>query len=495
MSPTAPRNAAPNGMKRRAIVDIGSNSLRLVVYDGSARMPDIVHNEKVAARLGHALAETGAIDEAARARALAACRRFKALLDAMGVDDVTTVATAAARDATNGAAFLAEVALTGLTPRLLSGEEEAAAAADGVLSGFPDGDGVVADLGGGSLELVDIAGGTRTRQASYPLGVLRLPALGARRGGLKSAAQTLLKGGGWRNAAHARAIYLVGGSWRALAHLEIHLTASPLPAIHGHCIDRARLPMLRAAIDSLGPRQLRDIPGISSGRVPMLGDAATLLGILASHLDAECLVISALGLREGLLYQRLDAAGRAADPLLAATGYYARRHGDRAWDGPAVARWIAPLFADEPGRCERLRQAAAELSGVDLHSQSDTRARHGLELVLLGAWVGMGTSERAMLAQALYTAWGGKGVGPDLHRLAAAGELRRAAAWGQAIRLAIRFSGGTSRVLDLVSLTAAPGVIDLAITPAHRELYGDLVQKQHVALAETVGARAIVSDA
>ncbi|HWU03235.1 MAG TPA: exopolyphosphatase, partial [Novosphingobium sp.] len=163
----------------RAIIDIGSNTVRMVIYAGPPRAPTVLFNEKVTARLGKGVAEDGRLSPKSRATALAALSRFALLLRLHGVRDVRTVATAAARDASDGAAFLDEVRALGLTPRLLSGEEEAIASAHGVLAGFPGARGIVGDLGGGSLELIDIDGTGCTHGVSLPLGTLRLPALRA----------------------------------------------------------------------------------------------------------------------------------------------------------------------------------------------------------------------------------------------------------------------------------------------------------------------------
>ena len=125
------------GTAEQAIIDIGSNTVRLVIYGGPARAPAVLYNEKVTARLGKGVAEDGKLSEKAMGTVLAALGRFEALLRLRGVKKVQTVATAAARDASNGPAFLARVAALGLNPRLLSGEEEAVTSARGVLAAFP----------------------------------------------------------------------------------------------------------------------------------------------------------------------------------------------------------------------------------------------------------------------------------------------------------------------------------------------------------------------
>ena len=155
---TLDRTAAPDLTPARAIIDIGSNTVRLVIYGGPPRAPTVLHNEKVSAKLGRELAESGYLPEKAVKAALAALARYRALLDLMAVRQIDVVATAAVRDAADGAAFLDAVRTLGFAPRLLSGEEEAIASAMGVIGAFPGASGIVADLGGGSLELIDIDG-------------------------------------------------------------------------------------------------------------------------------------------------------------------------------------------------------------------------------------------------------------------------------------------------------------------------------------------------
>ena len=165
-----------------AIIDIGSNSVRLVVYSGATRIPSVIFNEKVMAGLGRGVGETGAIAPRGARRARSPrCERFRLLVRQMERGPHPH------RRHRRGARGLerrrlprrASAAL-GFDPRILSGEEEGKRAGQGVLSAIPDADGIVGDLGGGSLELVEVAGGQRARSASLPLGVLRLDALAAK---------------------------------------------------------------------------------------------------------------------------------------------------------------------------------------------------------------------------------------------------------------------------------------------------------------------------
>ena len=223
-----------------AIVDIGSNSVRLVVYAGSARVPSPIFNEKVMAGLGREM-PGGMLAEAAQERALAALRRFRILVDQMDVGRIRAVATAAVRDAQNGAAFIKRVRETGFDPEILSGEQEATMAGLGVLSGIPDADGLVGDLGGGSLELVDVGQGEVRASMSLRLGVLRLTETAIKPETLQKKLAKALDPSDFRKRGRKRPFYLVGGSWRALARLDMMLTRDPLPIMHGYAMTPGRL--------------------------------------------------------------------------------------------------------------------------------------------------------------------------------------------------------------------------------------------------------------
>ena len=270
---------------RSAVIDIGSNSVRLVVYEGPARAPAVIFNEKVAAGLGRGLATDGRIAAADAERGLTALRRYALLARHMEVKDLVCVATAAVRDAENGPDFIAAAAEAGLKIRLLSGEEEAEAAGYGVLSAIPEAHGIAVDLGGGSLELAEVAHGEVGRRASFPLGVLRLPAL--RRDGQQAferAVRKMLRAAGWPGGMAGLPLYLVGGSWRALSRLDLELTNDPLAVLDQHSFPRTALRRLVRATRRLSFEELRAIPGMASNRAATLPDAAALLAALVALL-------------------------------------------------------------------------------------------------------------------------------------------------------------------------------------------------------------------
>ncbi|HEX7857056.1 MAG TPA: Ppx/GppA family phosphatase [Sphingobium sp.] len=449
-----PRSVSEAGFHRIAIIDIGSNSVRLVVYDGPRRIPFILFNEKVLAGLGTETGTTGRIGEAAMNRGLKALARFHRLCLDMEVDDIRCVATAAVREATNGQDFLARCQEIGLTVRILSGEEEGHASAAGLFSGMPDADGIMGDLGGGSLELVRVQGGKVLQSVSMPLGVLRMREIRARgKGHLARTIPLMLAQAGWQEEARGLPFYMVGGSWRALARLDMYLSAYPLPIFHHYEMTPDRIPALTRALMSTDKAILKTLPYLSGGRIPTLPDAAALLGDVVARLGSSKLIVSAYGLREGLLYQDLPPSVAAEDPLLVATRAEGDAQGRFLGHGDLIEQWIAPLFGDDTPSWQRIRHAACLLADVGWRANPDFRAERGMETALHGNWVGLTASERAMLAQALYTSLGGGDVPTEeLRKLAGQTELARAAQWGLAIRLAQRLSGGVASALESLSV-------------------------------------------
>lgn len=488
---TRKSSGATPSLHRAAVIDIGSNSVRLVVYEGPRRAPAIIFNEKVAAGLGQGLAIDNRIAPADAARGLQALRRFALLAQTMQVDELHCVATAAVRDADNGADFIAAAAHAGLSIRLLSGPQEALAAGCGVLSAIPDADGIAVDLGGGSLELAEVRAGRVGRTASFPLGVLRLPAL--RKGGqpaLERAVRRMLRAEGWPGPALGRHLYLVGGSWRALGRLDLHLTNDPLPVMDQHELPRSAMRRLTRATRRMSFDELRAIPGMASNRAATLPDAAALLQALVTILDVPGMTISSSGLREGLLYQALDARTKAQDPLLVAAGFEGRRLARFAAHGERIGEWIAPLFEDDDATARRIRLAACLLSDVAWSANPDFRGERGTEIALHGNWRGIDVAGRILLARTLHAGFGGAdGDFPDFGSAVDAARLARARQWGLAIRLAQRLSGGVERPLDGAVVERGTRKLKLHLLPGFHDLSGEAVDRRVRALAQAFGLK------
>ncbi|HTU11016.1 MAG TPA: Ppx/GppA family phosphatase [Allosphingosinicella sp.] len=472
-----------------AIIDIGSNSVRLVVYSGATRIPSVIFNEKVLAGLGRGVAETGAIIPEAEARALAALERFALLVKQMQVVRTRTVATAAVREASNGAAFLNKVKALGLEPRILSGEEEGKRAGQGVLSAIPEADGIVGDLGGGSLELVEVAKGQVLRSASLPLGVLRLDAL-AEKGNFARRVARAVESAGFARACDGRPFYMVGGSWRALARLDMALVNHPLPITHQHIMETTRPAVLREILKDKAA--IPDLGSVSISRFPTLPNAAMLLDAIVGALNPGGLIVSAFGIREGLLLHELPKAERLLDPLIVAAREAGAGLGRFAQHGDLLDAWIAPAFDDDP-RCARLRLASCLLSDIAWAAHPDFRAERGIDMALHGNWVAIDAPGRVMLAQALFCNFGGgrELPYPDIAALATPAELKRATAWGYAMRLGQRLSGGVASGLKHSRLQREGETLRLEVDDANHALVGEIVGRRMKSLAGALGLKAV----
>lgn len=472
-----------------AIIDIGSNSVRLVVYSGATRIPSIIFNEKVMAGLGGEMGETGALGAAAQERALRALDRFRLLTQQMGVVRTRTVATAAVREASNGAAFLDEVRALGLDPRVLAGKEEALLAGQGVVSAIPDADGLVGDLGGGSLELATVAKGRAKRAASLPFGVLRLDALAAEgETAFDRKIEKAIAAAGLTGKAEGKPFYLVGGSWRALAQFDMALADHPLPITHQHMMVPGRPARLADALRKLGTEGLRQFAPVSSSRIPSLPMANRLLVTLVDALRPAALVVSSFGIREGLLFDELDPAQRKRDPLIEAAREAGAGLGRFAQHGSLLDAWIAPALGDSP-RQSRLRLAACLLSDIAWAAHPDFRAERGIDMALHGNWVAIDAPGRVMLALALFRAFGGDRdlPYPAIASLCTREELARAGLWGLAMRLGQRFSGGVAAGLERSRLVRDDASLRLEIRRADAGLLGESVERRLRSLAAELG--------
>ncbi len=482
---------------REAIIDIGSNSVRLVVYGGARRSPTVIFNEKIMAGLGRSLSATGRIDDEAMQRTLGALERFAALVATMDLDGVRCVATAAVRDASNGGEILAGAEQVGLRVELLSGEQEAEAAGYGVISSIPNADGIVADLGGGSLELVRVSQGQLGQRVSFRLGVLRLAAV---REGIKDSVKArnlvaahikkALKQAEWLEDARGLPLYLVGGSWRSLARLEMEEDRYPLPVMHNHEMAPKSAARIVRILDGLSLEDLKAVPGLNPVRIPTLHDAATLLATLTKTLASSRMIVSSAGLREGLLYLKLPAEMQAQDPLLAAAKDEGTRIARFPEHGRLLDKWIAPLFMDDDEEAARLRIAACLLSDVPWSATPDFRAARGREIALHGNWHGIDVKGRLIIAQALDSCFGGSTApfegAPPLAPVAA---LRRARLWGLAMRLGQRLSGGVQDPLRQSRLERDGGVIRLVLNSEAASFYGETVQRRLKQLANEMKCR------
>lgn len=433
------------------MVDLGSNSVRLVVFEGHGRNPVAIFNEKAVLRLGRGMQATGQLNEAGVRQGLLVMARYAAIADAMGAEPFAVLATAAVRDASNGPAFVA--ALQQRMPRariqVLSGPEEARLSSDGLLCGIPGADGLLADIGGGSLELVRLDAGGVRNAATTRLGVIRLA---ERSDGdmvrARAIAEADLAALPWLGDAAGRDLFLVGGAWRALARLHMQHVGYPLSIVHHYTIDADAARILAALVlegPRRGPRK----------RAEDLPYAATVLRRLLRQSGARRVVFSANGIREGWFMQQVPEAVRAEDPVLAAAREMGEHLGRDAAMPPALAAWTAPLFPGEEAASRRLRLAACWMSDVGSHEHPDYRAEQAFTRILRQPGVGMTHATRAFLALAVALRYEPEAEAPFLNSARAlmdTASVERAGVLGAAFRLAYVLSAGTPRLLAGTSL-------------------------------------------
>ena len=489
MDPAPPTRAAP----RCAVVDLGSNSVRLVVYEGRGRNPVAIFNEKAVLRLGRGMQATGRLNDAGMHAALRVISRYAAVARAMDADPFAVLATAAVRDAANGPAFVAalEQRLGNTRIQVLSGPEEARLSADGVLCGIPGADGLLADIGGGSLELVRLDEGGVRDAATLRLGVIRLAERAdndpARARAIADADLAALP---WLDRAAGRDLFLVGGAFRALARVHMQHTAYPLSIVHHYTItaDAARD---LAALVLDGPKD-----GARRGprrRAEDLPYAAIVLRRLLRQSGARRVVFSANGIREGWFMQQVPPAVRAEDPMLAAATEMGALMGRDPGMHPALVAWTAPLFPNETPDMRRTRVAACAMSDIGSHDHPEYRAEQAFWRVLRQPGVGMTHATRAFLALAVALRYE-----PDdaaflrtAHALLDPAAVERATILGAALRLAYLLSAGTPGLLAGTSLLRAPPRLVLRLDGAG-VFAGEGVSRRLERLAMAVGLAGIV---
>ena len=469
--------------RKRAVIDIGSNAIRFVAYGGSARAPLPLYNEKAPVSLGKSVMKHGRINDEAMGQALAALSRFNALAAMMDVEAVRIVATAAVRDASNGADLVRLAKERGIEVEMLSGDKEALAAGLGVLGDLPWAEGIVADLGGGSLELVRVAKGALGDRFSLPLGTMRIKGKNDLLETLEAALLTHPEFG----AHQGQTLYLVGGAWRAMGRFEQHLTDYPLSILANFPIKPARLDNIVA--ESADLEALKALKLIPQPRAETLHDAARLAQALATLFRPDTLIASAQGIREGLLFDSLTPDERREDPLIACARHEGQRQARTLFNGDVLNDWITPLFAGEDAMTARLRHATCLLADSAWSIHPDYRAIHSRDYALHGNWPGINGADRMMIARALFAAHGSKGGDWPDHPLFSDDERRidLARKWGLAIRLGMRVDGGTTQLLASSPLRVDGDKLCLRISDA---LACDAVARRLKSLATSLGLEA-----
>ncbi len=476
---------------RIAVIDVGSNSVRLVVFDSAARAPAYFFNEKLACGLGAQIARTGLLDPDGVARALATLARFVDLARRMHVSAVDAVATAAVREARDGPDFVAEAQRrTGLRLRVISGDEEARLSALGVLVGEPRAEGAMADMGGASVELAMLGQGRVGARATLALGPQRLDGLSG--GALVKRIDAELRQADMAEAVRGRTLHLVGGAWRAFARLQMARAKHPLHVLHGHRIAAADAKEATDWIAAQTPDALRALAGISGARAAAAPLAAVVLRRMLAVLEPAELALSAFGLREGAYFEQLPEPVRARDPLLDAARRLEAMQARFPGFGDELAQWSAPLARAWSKRERRLNRAACLLNDVNWRAHPDYRAASCFETVTRANLAGLDHVDRVYLGFALMQRYGGGGPQRSEGIEAALGLLdaeqrARAKALGRAMRLGAMLSASTPGALSHARLSLSAERVTLSLKPQIAGLAGEAVEKRLGALADALG--------
>jgi exopolyphosphatase/guanosine-5'-triphosphate,3'-diphosphate pyrophosphatase len=485
-----------------AVIDIGSNSVRLVVYEGLARSPTPIFNEKLLAGLGRQVQTTGLLAPDAVRAALHALGRFRALCDTLQVRHVFGIATAACRDARNGAAFIAEAErICRIRIDILSGRREAELAALGVVSGVHEPDGLTGDLGGGSLELIALRGSKTRRGLTLPLGGLALKdSSGASRKRAERIVDRALSGVPLLKAGRGRTFYAVGGAWRALARLHMAQTGYPLHVMHGYTLRAREALEFCELVQRVEPETLSQIEAIAAARRPLLGYAALVLGALIRRIRPERVMISALGVREGLLYSMLKARERDKDALLDAARNLNLLRSRSPRHGEELIHWTDRLMdssgIDETAGERRLRHAACLVADVGWRVHPDYRGEQALNLISYADFVSLDHAGRAYLALSVYFRHIGithdDELSPRLRELASTRMLDRARVLGAALRVAYMVSASMPGVLPQAPLSVLRGKLVLRLPDRLAALNGNRGGNRMRTLARLIGREPVV---
>jgi len=305
-------------VRRLAAIDLGTNTVRLLVVEASGAGWRALHDEQRVTRLGEGQAGTGILQPAAMRRTAEVVASFAQRAEDLGVRDVRIVATSAVREAANGAEFLAQVhSSSGRQVRVISGEEEARLTLLGVTDGLPDlrGDFLLFDIGGGSTEFVLSRAGRAAQAVSVKLGVVELAerfmdqgpvdhtrydAMAAEIGARLAAGLTdpILRHG-------APALVGSAGTVTTLAALDLGLESYDPARVHGHRLTRAAVAELGGRLAALSLAERAALPCLEPGRADLIVPGSAICLEALDRLGFDVLVVSDRGLREGILCEIL----------------------------------------------------------------------------------------------------------------------------------------------------------------------------------------------
>jgi exopolyphosphatase/guanosine-5'-triphosphate,3'-diphosphate pyrophosphatase len=479
-------------LARVGVVDVGSNSVRLVVFDGAARSPAYFYNEKIMCALGAGMAETGHLSPQGRVRALSAMRRFNKLAEGMGLSELTVVATAAVRDASDGRAFCEDVLReTGLRIWVIDGEEEARLSAQGVLLGWPGAYGLVCDIGGSSMELAEISGGRVGRRMTSQLGPLKLRDIKGGAKARKTHISEVMEQLEAKMGAQRDRLFLVGGSWRAIARIDMLRRGYPLQVLHEYRMTPRAVSATVKYIKQANLEDLRITSGVSSSRMALVPYAAEVLSRLVKTFRPKDIAISSYGIREGMLYEQMPQRLRDRDPLIEACRFAEAKDARMPGFGKILYNFILPLYKSAPAPRKRLIKAACFLHDVSWRAHPDYRAEVCFDNATRANLGGLKHSERIFLGLALLHRYSNKRENSrfqDLYEMVDEKVRAEAEVLGKAMRFGAMLWMNPDEDRGELRWFSQKKQLQLRLTPDMMPLFGEVAEARLNSLAASLGA-------
>lgn len=488
--------ASERALSRVGVVDVGSNSIRMVVFDGAARSPAYFYNEKVMAGLGQGLATTGRLNPEGARRGMSALKRFAALAEGMGIKPLTCVATAAVREAEDGPAFRDAVENeTGLKLWVIDGEEEARLSAQGVLLGWPEARGLVCDIGGNSMELAELEGGKVGRRITTPLGPFRLQQIKGGLDGLRDHIRDVMEDAAERLGREHEEIYLVGGSWRAIARLDMERMQYPMTILHEYRMSSQDVLQTVKWIAGQNLGEMRGKLSISSSRMELVPLASQVLRQLVLSLKPKSLAVSSYGIREGLLYEQMPLSLRSRDPLLEAARFSERQMARMPGFGKRLYQFLEPIFKNLPPGRDRLIKAACLLHDTTWRTHPDYRADACFDNVTRANMAALSHPERVFLGLALLHRYKNSRTDSPmapLFTLLNDKEISDAEVLGKAMRFGAMFSVKDPSEAGTLKFYPKKKILELRLTRLGEALMGEVAEARFRSLAQALDAQPVV---
>ena len=488
---------AAKGLSRVGVIDVGSNSVRLVVFDGAARSPAYFYNEKIMCALGAGLSQTGRLNPEGRKRALSAIKRFAALAEGMGIPALTAVATAAVREASDGGDFRQEVLVeTGIKIWIIDGKEEARLSAQGVLLGWPGSYGLVCDIGGSSMELADLAEGRVGRRLTSALGPLKLREIKGGRKAIKAyVRETMAQLHDEMGNETGMRLFLVGGSWRAIARVDMERRDYPLTVLHEYRMSSRQISKTAEYIRKSDLQDLRNRCNISDSRMSLVPLATIVLKELMRTFKPKDVAISSYGIREGMLYEQMPRALRERDPLVEACRFVEAKDARLPGFGRLLYDFVKPLFPRANWQRKRIIKAACLLHDVSWRAHPDYRAEVTFDNATRANLGGLKHYERVFLGLALMNRYTSKTANTRFDPLFAMldeAQVKEAVILGKAMRLGAMLWLTADEAPGTLQWKPKTRELTLKLSEHARPLFGEVAEARFSGLVSTMDATGTV---